>query len=54
MCINDPLVATEAFSTFQPDLVLLDINMPEKNGFCCVKGNQKDQSFCAHIFSFCL
>jgi len=41
MCINDPLVATEAFSTFQPDLVLLDINMPEKNGFAVLREIKK-------------
>jgi DNA-binding response OmpR family regulator len=41
MCIDDPLVAVEAFSAFQPDLVLLDINMHEKNGFTVLREIKK-------------
>lgn len=41
MCINDPMVAADVFSTFQPDLVLLDINMPEKNGFAVLREIKK-------------
>ena len=30
--VNDPLLATEAFLAFKPDVVMIDMIMPEKDG----------------------
>jgi len=38
LCIDDFSDITDAFTAIQPDLVLLDINLPENNGFSiCMK-----------------
>ncbi|MEF3254250.1 MAG: response regulator [Deferribacterales bacterium] len=35
--VNDPKVVLDEFNAFMPDLVLLDINMPEKDGFTLIR-----------------
>lgn len=39
--INNPIAAVDKFKIFQPDLVLLDINMPEKDGFVLLREIKK-------------
>ncbi|GEM_PF-888818 len=46
--ISNPLVATEALSTFLPDLILLDIHMPDCSGFEVAEVIRQDIRF-THI-----
>lgn len=39
--INNPMEAVDKFKVFLPDLVLLDINMPEKDGFTLLREIKK-------------
>lgn len=40
---NDPLLLTEKIATCTPDVILLDFNMPDKDGIECLKEIQKSE-----------
>ncbi|NOR72101.1 MAG: response regulator [Methylomarinum sp.] len=46
--VTNPLIATEVLITFQPDVILLDINMPGCNGFEIAEVIRQDNRF-THI-----
>lgn len=43
--VSDPALALEVIRRVKPSLILLDLNMPKKNGFRLVKEIRKDEEY---------